>query len=294
MLAAAAFASQSFAQASRGKLQANYLLASCLFGYQYLGEILPQVRKTGATAIDIWPKVHGNQREQLDDLGEEKFSQMLREHDVSLGCLTQYKLGPFGLQDEMRLAERLGCPTIVTGGAGPRGLQGSELKRAVADFAEKLKPHTALAEECGVTIAIENHGNNLIESPDSLKWLAELAGTPNLRIALAPYHLPQDPELLARLIRQLGDSIAVFYAWQHGRGSMNRMPKEEELEQLPGRGEFDFAPLVTALAEIEYSGWTEIFMHPFPRGIPMLPMAEEVASEINRARQYLAECGMTS
>lgn len=37
-------------------------------------------------------------------------------------------------------------------------------------------------------------------------------------------------------------------------------------------------------------GWTEIFMHPVPRGIPILPTADEVIAEINRSRQYLARC----
>ena len=69
---------------------------------------------------------------------------------------------------------------------------------------EKLKPHLEVAEETGVTIAIENHGNNLIDSPDSLKYLAELRPSENLGIALAPYHLPQDAELIAQLVKDLG------------------------------------------------------------------------------------------
>jgi len=267
----------------------KYILGSCMFGYQYVGEIFPEVRKTGATAIDIWPKVHGNQREQLTDLGEEKFAAMLKQHDITLGCITQYKLGPFGLQDEMRLAQRFGCPTMVTGGKGPKGLKGRELKKGVGDFIEQMKPHLAVAEETGVTIAIENHGSNLIESPDSLKWLAELRPSKHLGIALAPYHLPQDAKVLGDLIRDLGDSIAVFYAWQHGMGCHVKLPKEQELLQMPGRGELDFAPLLAALRDIQYSGWTEIFMHPVPRGIPILETAKEVTAEINRARDYLEE-----
>lgn len=267
----------------------KYILGSCMFGYQYVGEIFPEVRKTGATAIDIWPKVHGNQREQLTDLGEEKFAAMLKQYDITLGCITQYKLGPFGLQDEMRLAQRFGCPTMVTGGSGPKGLKGDELKKAVGGFIERMKPHLTVAEETGVTIAIENHGNNLIESPDSLKWLAELRPSKHLGIALAPYHLPQDAKMLGDLIRNLGDSIAVFYAWQHGMGCHVKLPKEQELLQMPGRGELDFAPLLAALRDIKYAGWTEIFMHPVPRGIPILETAKEVTAEINRARDYLEE-----
>ena len=274
----------------KGEFQMKYMLGSCMYGYTDIAEILPQVSKVGATAIDIWPQVHGNQREQLDELGEAKFASLLRKSNVQLGCITQYKLGPFGLQEEMRLAGRLGCRTIVTGGRGPRGLAGAELKRAVADFIEKMKPHLAVAEETGVTIAIENHGNNLIDSPDSLQWLVELRPSKHLAVALAPYHLPQDTKLIGDLIRSLGNSVAVFYAWQHGMGCMEKLPKEQELLQMPGRGDLDFTPLLAALRDIEYSGWSEIFMHPVPRGIPILDSTDAVTAEINRSRDYLEQC----
>lgn len=268
----------------------RYILASPMYGYMELQNILPEVRKAGAAAVDIWPKPHGNQREQLDEMGDAKFAALLKEHDVALGCITQYKLGPFGLRKEMRLAQRFDCRTIVTGGRGPVGLKGSELKAAVSDFIEKMKPHLEVAEQTGVTIAIENHAKNLIDSPDSLKWLAELRPSTHLSIALAPYHLPQNEELLGQLIRALGDSITMFYAWQHGMGCHKKLPKEQELLQMPGRGNLDFAPLLAALEEMQYSGWTEIFMHPVPRGIPILETAEDVTAEINRAREYLAGC----
>jgi len=267
----------------------KYIVGSCMYGYLPLSEIVPDVRKAGATALDIWPKVHGNQREQLDELGEQRFAELLKQYDVTVGCITQYPLGPFGLQDEMRLAKRLNCHTMATGGKGPTGLSGSELKRAVSDFVEQMKPHLEVAEETGVTIAIENHANSLIESPDSLKWLAELRPSEHLGIALAPYHLPQETKLLADLIRTLGDSIAMFYAWQHGMGCHTKLPKEQELLQLPGRGDLDFAPLLTALHDIEYEGWTEIFMHPVPRGIPILDTSDEVTAEINRSREHLEQ-----
>lgn len=262
-----------------------------MYGYAKLEAIVPEVHKTGAAAIDIWPMVHGNQREQLDSMGEDSFLELLSKHEVRLGCITQYKLGPFGLQDEMRLAKRLGCRTIVTGGKGPKGLSGGELKSAVGRFVEQMKPHLEIAGESGVTIAIENHSNNIIESPDSLKWLVELCADKHLGIALAPYHLEQDSKLIAELIQSLGNRIAVFYAWQHGMGCMKKLPKEEELLQMPGRGDLDFQPLVDALEAISYSGWTEIFMHPVPRGVPILETTAEVTAEINRAREYLESGG---
>lgn len=260
-----------------------------MYGYQSIETILPEVAKTGASAIDIWPKAHGDQREQLDMMGEETFAALLRRHDVSLGCITQYKLGPFGLKDEMRLASRLGCRTIVTGAKGPADQQGNNLRKAVGDFIEKMKPHLEVAQETGVTIAIENHGNSLIQSPDSIRWLLELCDDDHLGIALAPYHLQQDPRLLSSLIRDCGKRLTVFYAWQHGMGCMKKLPKEQERLQMPGRGNLDFGPLMKTMKEIDYQGWVSIFMHPVPRGIPILDSTKKVTDEINRARRYLAE-----
>jgi sugar phosphate isomerase/epimerase len=268
----------------------RYIVGSSMYGYTDVAEIMPEVPKVGARALDIWPKVHGNQREQLDELGEEKFAALLKQHDITLGCITQYALGPFGIQAEMRLAKRFGCPTIVCGGKGPVGLKGAELKAAVGRFVEQMKPHLAIAEETGVTIAIENHGNNLIDSPDSLKWLVELRSSEHLAVALAPYHLPQDEKLIGDLIRTLGDGIVMFYAWQHGMGCHEKLPKEQELLQMPGRGDLDFVPLVAALRDINYRGWTEIFMHPVPRGLPILESTPGVTAEINRSRDYLTQC----
>jgi sugar phosphate isomerase/epimerase len=163
----------------------------------------------------------------------------------------------------------------------------TDCKKAVGNFVDKMKPHVAAAEELGVTIAIENHANALVASPESLRYFAELSSSPRLGIAFAPYHLPQDPRLVARLIEDLGPKLVHFYAWQEGRGCMKKLPKSEELEQMPGRGKLDFRPILAALKRISYPGWTEIFMHPVPRGIPILETAGKVTEEINRARRYL-------
>jgi sugar phosphate isomerase/epimerase len=177
---------------------------------------------------------------------------------------------------------------LVCGSKGPKGLEAAELRAAVAEFSEALKPHIDAAAEHDVIIAIENHGNALIETPDSMKWLIEFTQSPQLGIALAPYHLPNDDTLVAQLIEDLGaPGLALFYGWQHGMGCHEKLPKEQELMQLPGRGTLDFRPLLAALKKIDYHGWTEIFMHPVPRGIPILDTAAEVTDELERARLYL-------
>jgi sugar phosphate isomerase/epimerase len=268
----------------------KYITASSMYGRMKLDVILPEIRRTGANHIDIWPEHHANQREQIEQMGRDKFAALLKHHKVKLGIVTRFDLGPFALQEEMRFVKELGGSMIICGARGPRGLKGRELRAAVAAFIEKMRPHIDAAAKTGIVVGIENHANSLVESPDSMRWLAELAPSEHIGIALAPYHLPQDPILISRLIRDIGPRLVHFYAWQHGMGCHKKLPKEQELLQLPGRGKLDFAPIVSALKATGYHGWTEIFMHPVPRGIPILPTAKEVTDQINRSREYLETC----
>ena len=264
------------------------MLASSIYGSLPLADILPEVKKGGATGIELWQKKHGTQREEIDRIGHEKFAAMLKEQGLGFGGTTRYDLGPFALTDEIAVVKKLGGSFIVTGGAGNYKLEGAALKAEVKAFVEKMKPHAALAAESGVTIGVENHINNLIDTPNSLLWLADfIRDIPGIGIALAPYHLPQDAKWLADIIVHCDRKLTLFYAWEHGMGCMKPMPKEEEVQQLPGRGKLDWKPLIAALKKIQFAGPTEIFMHPTPRGIPIMPTLAESTAEIVKAREFL-------
>ena len=265
----------------------NYILASPMYGTEPLANVLPHVRRTGAAAIDIWPRSHANHREQMDRLGFDKVAKLLAENQVQLGVITRYDLGPFRITEEIPTLKRFEGSLLICG-AGQQ--PGETIKERVHNFLKAMKPHIAIAEQQQVKIGIENHSNTVLSSPDSIRYFAELNPSPSLGLAMAPYHLPQDPQLISGLIEQLGDRLAFFQAWQHGKGCMKKLPKEEELLQMPGRGDLDFCPILAALQNINYQGWTEIFMHPVPRGIPILDNIDEVTAEINRSRAYLNQC----
>ncbi len=277
---------------SKKEFQLNYVLASAMYGTTALSKILPEVKKIGASQIDIWPRPHGNQREQISEMGAEKFATLLKKHDVNLGVMSSYKSGPFGLAKEMKLAHKIGGKNTVfiCGGRGPKNLKGDDLKVAVKKFAEQMKPHIAEAAKYGYVIGVENHANNLIYTPESCKWLAEFTDAKHLGIAIAPHHLETlkvDGKGTGKLISDLGEHVAFFYAQQHGMGSSKKLPKEQEMLQMPGRGHFDFAPSLRALKKINYTGLTEIFMHPVPRGVPIRNTTAAITKEINHSRSYL-------
>ena len=277
--------------AEKEKFEIRYVLASALYGNLPLAQVLPEIARSGSIGLDLWGKVHATHREEVDAMGEETFSALLEEHGVKVHVSTRYPLGPFGLQPEMPFLKRLGGKLLVCGTAKPKEPSGAEARAAVKGFLEKMKPHADAAGEHGLVIAVENHANQLLYHPDSLRAFAELNDHPALGVAFAPHHLHEHLDEIPALLRDLGpENLPFIYFQEYGIGSKQEVEKEIELEQLPGRGTLDYVPIVRALREIGFAGVAEIFMHPTPRGVPMLPTARAITEVINESRRHLDGC----
>jgi sugar phosphate isomerase/epimerase len=272
----------------------RYVLSSALYGEMALADILPEIKKTGAESIDIWRKVHGNQREQITEMGDEACQALLKKHGAKISMSTCYPLGPTGLQEEMVWLQQYGGKIIVTGsGKYPDSEpSGAAAKEQVKKMLEALKPHVAKAEETGITIALENHIRQCLHHPDSLRYFAEFNQSPNLGIAFAPHHLHEWQSDIPQLIRDLGNNnIPFIYFQEHSPGIFEKVSKEIEMQQLPGfGGGLDYRLIVSALRDIQFTGLAEIFMHPTPRGIPILPTIPEITGAINKSRSYIDKC----
>ena len=291
---AAAALTPSLIGCARNDFKLRYVLNSAMFGEMALADILPEIKKTGSESIDIWRRRHGNQREQITEMGDAACQALLKKHNATISMSTCYPLGPMGLQEEMEWLQQYGGSIIVTGsGSYPdKNPEGAAAKAQMKVFLEKMKPHVAKAEETGITIAIENHINQLIHHPDSIRYFAELNNSPNLGIAFAPHHLHEWESEIPQLIRDLGDDhIPFMYFQEHSAGIFEKQPKEIEMQQLPGYGGgLDYRLIVSALRDIQYTGLVEIFMHPVPRGIPILPTIPEITAAINKSRDYVTQC----
>ena len=274
--AAAVFAALSARAQSKDDFKIRYTLSSALYGTMPLDVILPEVVKTGAESIDIWCKVHGDQREQAAALGEEAFAALLKKHGARVGASTRYPLGPFKLQEEMAWVKKHGGDLVICGCVGPKNPEGAAAKAA----------------ELGVTIAVENHVNQALHHPDSIKAFADLNTSPNLGLAFAPHHLHEWQDQIPALIRYAGaKNLPFIYFQEHSEGIFKKASKEIELQQLPGfGGGLDYRLVVKALRDVRFKGVAEIFMHPTPRGIPILPTVGEITAAVNKSRAYLDKC----
>jgi sugar phosphate isomerase/epimerase len=140
-------------------------------------------------------------------------------------------------------------------------------------FLEGLKPEIALAEKYDSYLAIENHGNALLHSLDSMKAFVDLNTHPRLGIALAPYHVQGQNESVEQAIAACGRQLFFFYAWQRAPG----------VGQLPGHGPTDCTPWIAALAKAGYRWYVNPFMHHEPE-------PEAMSQALAKARDYLADC----
>ena len=277
-------------RADLDQLKIRYILSSAMYGEMKLDDILPEVSKAGCEAIDIWCKVHGNQREQISEMGYTRAKELFDQYKVKPAVFTRYPLGPFGLQKEIKtVSEFFDSEIFVCGTTGSPELKGAEAKKAVQSFLEKMKPHLATAEERGVIIAVENHSSQFLYHPDALRYFAEFNKSAHLGVAFAPHHLHKFTDEIPDLIRDLGSqNIPFMYFQEHSVGMLKKYPKKIEMQQMPGfGGTLNYKNILTALKDIKYEGYCEIFMHPVPRGIPILPEKSQVTNAIIKSKNYI-------
>jgi sugar phosphate isomerase/epimerase len=229
-----------------------------------------RIAKLGFEAIDIWSAHEGCPH--LDDvanrLGAEGLKKLLAQHNLKLFAFSVYQGG------YDRYAELLGKAGggVAVRGSGP-ACKPEELTARMRQFIEQLKPLAELAEKHNSYLAIENHGDALLCSLDSLKAFVDINKSPRLGIALAPYHIQAIKASVSEAIHICGRQLLFFYAWQHRPDS----------EQLPGVGPTDMTPWIQALADIRYRGYVNPFMHGHPQ-------ADVISANLAEARDYLKDC----
>jgi len=229
-----------------------------------------QIANLGFEAIDIWSAHEGCPH--LDDvakrLGAEGLKKLLAKHKLKLFAFSVYR---GGYERYAELLGKAGGGVAVQGSAGP--CKPEELTGRMRQFIEGLKPLVELAEKNNSYLAIENHGNALLNSLDSLKAFVDINTSKRLGIALAPYHLQTIKASVPEAIRICGRQLLFFYAWQHYGDS----------KQLPGIGPTDMTPWIEALAKIRYRRYVNPFMHGHPE-------ADVMEANLAKSRDYLKAC----
>ena len=229
-----------------------------------------RIARLGFEAIDIWSAHEGCPH--LDDvaqrLGPDGLKKLLAKHKLKLFAFSVYR---GGYERYAELLGKAGGGVAVRGSS--RACKPEELTARMREFIDSLKPLIELAEKYNSYLAIENHGNALLCTMDSLKAFLDINTAPRLGIALAPYHIQTLKASVPEAIRICGKQLLFFYAWQHYPGA----------KQLPGIGPTEMTSWIQALVDIRYRGYVNPFMH----GHPASDVMEE---NLAKSRDYLKDC----
>jgi hydroxypyruvate isomerase len=167
-----------------------------------------------------------------------------------------------GVQQNFNIAKRVRCRRMIllTGELGPHGevihqSHENPVTRWISAY-KTLCRVADLAEEHDVIFSLE-HLNTKIDHPgyalsrveDAVRLIDEV-GSPRVRLLLDIYHAQVEEGNITQIIRD----YAKFIGYVH----VADVPGRHE----PGTGEIDYAHVVTALREVDYSG--PIAMEAFP------------------------------
>jgi sugar phosphate isomerase/epimerase len=226
-----------------------------------------RIASLGYEAVDIWCAY--DNCPHLDDvlkrLGPDGLKEILGRNKLTLYAFSTY-IGGYAKYAE--LLGKAGGGVAIQGSAGP--CKPEELTGKMKAFIESLKPLVELAEKHNSYLAIENHGQALLDGPDSFKAFVDLNTSPRLGIALAPYHVQALGASVEETIRLSGSQLFFFYAWQ----------KQDGTGQLPGHGPTNFKPWIEALSKINYRWYVNPFMHGHVE-------PDSMAAALTKSRDYL-------
>lgn len=243
----------------------RFSVSTCMYPDSPFEVAIDEIAKTGAEAIDLWETP--NYPVNAMDWVWKRRPWMLKEYLANCGL----KLFSFSIywSPSNKLHERLewlaeagGEVAVLGGGAAP--------DQPVAAGVARLWPLVEQAEKLGIRIAGENHGGSSLNSIASMREFVQLATSPALGIALAPYHVMGNNESVAEAVEAVGSKLFFFYAWQRAPG----------MAELPGDGTLDFAPVLRALRNVRYTGYLNIFTHTHVS-------RDQMTAAIIKAREYL-------
>lgn len=177
-----------------------------------------------------------------------------------------------------RFCADLGAGVMVCGSPQQRnllpGVTHDEAMKYAADVFGAVVP---VLEETEVTIALEPLApseTDFMQTADVAVELAEMIGSPQVRLHLDCKAMSSESTPIAELIRRHHAMLAHFHA-------------NDANLQGPGFGDVDFMPILEALGEVDYRGWVSVEVFDYTPGIERL--ARESIQHMEECLAKLAE-----
>ncbi len=171
-----------------------------------------------------------------------------------------------------RFCADLGGKVMVFGSPQQRDLlPGVSHDEAMQHAADVLSAAVPVLEETEVTLALEPLApfeTTFMQKATDAVRLAEMVGSPQVRLHLDCKAMSSESVPIPELIRQHRSLLAHFHA-------------NDPNLQGPGFGQLDFLPILEALGEIDYRGWVSVEVFDYEPGIERLA---------RQSIEYLGQC----
>ncbi len=252
----------------------RFSTSTIMYDESPLEEALDEIAKTGCEAVDIWDagaNAEQNHMRWIEKNRPEQLRQFLDNLGLKLFAFSIYFAPGDRHLEQLEWLKEAGGEVAVIGGGAKDG-------EPVQAGIDALDPLVEKAEELGIKIAGENHGGSSLNTIASMREYVELAKSPALGMALAPYHVMGEEESVPEAVRAVGSKLFFFYAWQRAEG----------MAELPGDGTLDFLPVLRALREVEFGGYLNLFTH---TRAPKDEMTEAVVASREYVERLIEQLG---
>ena len=155
----------------------------------------------------------------------------------------------------LRVAQRLGAPSITTEPGGPLP-DGESRENAIDLFVLGLNEALRVAEEVGVLLLVEPEPALLIENSDQFLELADRIRSPMFGLNFDIGHFYCVGEDIPQAIHRLQTHIRHYHVEDIAATRVH-----EHL--IPGDGAIDFAAAFDAVRATGYQGWLTVELYPY-------------------------------
>ncbi|MDP6111843.1 MAG: TIM barrel protein [Planctomycetota bacterium] len=265
----------------------RFSCATQLFQKHGLQAAIDIISAAGYNSLDLW-STPGRAQHLDPNHGREQFGALRQEvetHGLSIYSLTAYRVhtpdeGLSRIFKYLRAAQEVGAKVLITG----TGVKKDQM--SFEDYVSYLRPLVHKATDAGVVIALENHVNGFLESPDECDELLAKFGSDYLGIAFAGLHFHAAGFEPFDALAALGPRVKAFLAWDFKAGvPAGELDTGSASDQIPGNGQMDFSSALKSLDSqlpkiqpIVYWGGTESWA------------VERIEDAIRSARAHLKSC----
>lgn len=260
--------------------------------------IIPHLAKLGYEGVELTVKPGWSiELYSMDRAERKRILKLVRDHGLELPAIAghtsllasdpaEHAANMQRLKDTVDLAVEWavdGTPPVLDTTTGGTPEQWDELKPVLVERVAEL---VAYAEPRGVTIGMEPHYANMINTPEKVLELLRLVDSPNLGVTFDISHF----NIQGYSIEQSVAAMAPVTVFAHIKDERGQVPDFDFL--IPGEGVFDYVTYLKEMARHHYTGYIMPEISIFVQARPDYDALAAAAQSVEVLNRAYAAAGM--